>query len=47
MPDIKRGAPFLVIGIALLAIGATGQRVFVTVGLVFLILGFLRIARRR
>ena len=47
MADIKRGAPFLAIGFALLAIGLTGRRVFVTVGSVFLILALVRIVGRR
>ena len=36
----------LVIGIAFIAIGISGQRTFIPIGIVFLILGAIRLRRR-
>lgn len=47
MANLRRGAPFLVLGIAFVALGATGRRIFLTLGIVCLILGTVRIARPR
>ncbi len=41
------GVPFLVIGIAFIALGITGQRVFLAIGVVFLALGAALMARQR
>ena len=38
---------FLVIGIAFLAIGIAGQKTFIPIGIVFLVLAALRLLRRR
>jgi hypothetical protein len=47
MSDRTRAAvPFLAIGIAFLALGATGRRAFFALGLVFLVLGILGAVRR-
>ena len=44
----KRGLAFLAIGVAFLAIGATGQRAFLGIGAAFLALGVvLRVRGRR
>jgi membrane-bound ClpP family serine protease len=39
--------PFLVLGVAFIAIGISGNRAFTTIGLVFLVLGFVKLARAR
>lgn len=41
------GAPFLVIGIAFITLGAIGQRAFLAIGLAFLVLGIILSARGR
>ncbi len=41
----KRGIPFIAIGTAFLGIGITGQRAFIYVGIVFLILGVVLLRR--
>jgi len=41
----RAALPFLVIGIAFLALGAGGRRPFVAIGLVFVVIGIIR-ARR-
>lgn len=38
---------FLVIGIVFVAVGASGQRAFTTIGLVFLVLGLVLFVRSR
>lgn len=40
------GAPFLVIGIAFITLGAIGQRAFLAIGLAFLVLGIILLASR-
>ena len=40
------GAPFLAIGIAFLAIGASGNRAFIAIGIAFMALGALEMVRR-
>ena len=41
------GVPFLAIGIALTALGISGQRAFLAIGLAFLALGAVLISRQR
>jgi hypothetical protein len=41
----KRGIPFIAIGTAFLGIGLSGQRAFIYVGIVFLILGIVLLRR--
>ncbi len=41
----KRGIPFIAIGTAFLGIGITGQRAFIYVGIVFLILSIVLLRR--
>lgn len=43
----KRGIPFIALGTAFLGIGIAGQRAFIYVGLVFLILGVVLLRRKR
>lgn len=43
----KRGIPFIALGTAFLGIGITGQRTFIYVGLVFLIIGVVLLRRTR
>lgn len=43
----KAGVPFLVIGIALLTIGFSGQRAFVAIGAAFLVIGAALLLRQR
>ncbi len=43
----KRGIPFIALGTAFLGIGVTGQRIFLYVGIVFLIVGALLLKRTR
>jgi len=38
---------FLVLGIAFIAIGYRGQRAFIYIGMVFLVVAFLRLLRTR
>ena len=40
-------APFLALAIAFIAIGVTGQRTFVYIGIVFLILALVMLRKRR
>lgn len=40
-------APFLVLAIAFIAIGAAGQRTFIYVGIVFLVLALVMMRKRR
>ena len=51
MNDVKRrtgvGGAFLAIGAALLVIGLSGQRAFVPIGMVFVIIGIAMLARAR
>ena len=42
-----RFAPFLALAIAFIAIGVTGQRTFVYIGIVFLILALVMLRKRR
>jgi hypothetical protein len=39
--------PFLALAIVFIAIGVTGQRTFISVGIVFLVLAFVMMARMR
>lgn len=41
------GAPFLIIGLAFLVLGASGRRAFVAIGLAFLVIGIVFLARQR
>ena len=43
----KRGIPFIALGTAFLGIGIAGQRTFLYVGVVFLILGIILLRRTR
>ncbi|HKO43974.1 MAG TPA: hypothetical protein VJU84_11920 [Pyrinomonadaceae bacterium] len=43
----KIGYPFLVIAIAFVALGISGQRTFLYVGVVFLLIGIALLARSR
>jgi len=40
-------APFLALAIAFIAIGVTGQRTFIYIGIVFLILALVMFRKRR
>jgi len=40
-------APFLALAIAFIAIGVTGQRTFIYIGIVFLILALVMLRKRR
>jgi LPXTG-motif cell wall-anchored protein len=42
-----RFAPFLALAIAFIAIGVTGQRTFIYIGIVFLILALVMLRKRR
>jgi hypothetical protein len=39
--------PFLIIGLAFLALGASGRRAFIAIGLAFLVIGIVFMARQR
>jgi hypothetical protein len=41
------GLPFLIIGLAFLALGASGRRAFLAIGLAFLALGIVFMVRQR
>lgn len=41
------GLPFLIIGLAFLALGASGRRAFLAIGLAFLALGVVFMVRQR
>ena len=43
----KAGIPFLVIGIAFIAIGISGQKAFIAIGIVFMALGAALLVRQR
>ena len=43
----KIGYPFLVMGIAFIALGISGQRTFLYVGVVFLLIGMAWLVRNR
>lgn len=43
----KAGLPFLVIGIAFIALGISGQKAFIAIGIVFLAIGGALMARAR
>lgn len=43
----KAGIPFLVIGIAFIALGISGQKAFIAIGIVFLAIGGAMLARQR
>jgi len=43
----KRGIPFIALGTAFLGIGIAGQRTFLYVGIVFLIIGMILLRRTR
>ena len=43
----KAGLPFLVIGIALIAIGISGQKAFIAIGVVFMAIGAALLSRER
>ncbi len=43
----KRGIPFIALGTAFLGIGIAGQRTFLYVGIVFLLIGILLLRRTR
>ena len=43
----KRGIPFIALGTAFLGFGLAGQRTFIYVGIVFLILGIILLRRTR
>jgi LPXTG-motif cell wall-anchored protein len=40
-------APFLVLAIAFIALGATGQRVFIYLGIAFLVIALVMLQKRR
>ncbi|HEV8367190.1 MAG TPA: hypothetical protein VGQ39_04495 [Pyrinomonadaceae bacterium] len=40
------GYPFIALGITFVAIGFAGQRTFVAIGVVFLVLGILALSRK-
>ena len=40
-------APFLALAIAFIAIGVTGQRTFIYIGIVFLVLALVMLRKRR
>ena len=42
----RRAIPFIALGTAFLGVGATGRRVFIYVGIVFLALGIAVIVKR-
>ena len=42
MPFARRAAPFIVLGIAFLAIGLSGNRTFIYAGVVFMLIGIIR-----
>ena len=42
-----RFAPFLALAIAFIAIGVTGQRTFIYIGIVFVILALVMLRKRR
>jgi hypothetical protein len=44
-PERYAGAPFMGIGIAFLALGIGGNRAFITIGLGFIIIAFIRMRR--
>ncbi|HVG30070.1 MAG TPA: hypothetical protein VM864_10255 [Pyrinomonadaceae bacterium] len=46
-PLARRAAPFIVIGIAFLAIGLSGNRAFIYAGIVFMLIGVIRGRRTR
>jgi hypothetical protein len=39
------GYPFIAIGVAFIAIGASGRRAFLAIGAAFLVLGFITLKR--
>ena len=43
----KSGLPFIAIGTAFLAIGISGRRAFLYIGIVFLIIGMIMLTRTR
>lgn len=43
----KAGIPFLVIGIAFITLGISGQKAFIAIGIVFMALGAAFLARAR
>jgi LPXTG-motif cell wall-anchored protein len=43
----KRGMPFVALGLAFLAIGASGQRAFLAMGLAFLAIGIVFLVRQK
>ncbi len=43
----KAGIPFLVIGIAFIALGISGQKAFIAIGIVFMALGAALLARQK
>jgi hypothetical protein len=43
----KAGIPFLVIGIAFIALGISGQKAFIAIGIVFMAIGGAILARQR
>jgi hypothetical protein len=47
MKSTRAAIPFLTIGVALIAIGISGNRTFMYAGLPFLVLGFVLLMRSR
>jgi hypothetical protein len=45
--NVPRGAVFLVLGIAFLVLGASGQRAFRVMGIAFLVIGIVGIVQSR
>ncbi len=43
----KRGIPFIALGTAFLGIGIAGQRTFLYVGVVFMLIGMILLRRKR
>lgn len=43
----KAGIPFLVIGIAFIALGISGQKAFIAIGIVFMAIGAALLLRQR
>ena len=43
----KAGIPFLVIGLAFITLGISGQKAFIAIGIVFMVLGAALLTRLR
>jgi glucose dehydrogenase len=47
MRTLRAGFPFIALGVAFIALGAAGSRTFLYVGIVFVVVGFILLARAR